>query len=115
MNYHMIDVCYNLYCFLLHHPVSYIDDVMVSDLLQATQYLQHPEEIGKLVDPELENVKSEDLAVICSVVSLCFESDPVKRPSMQTVSAMLENGIDLSAAAILKESSLAWAELALSS
>ncbi|CAL9172081.1 unnamed protein product [Musa hybrid cultivar] len=81
----------------------------------ATQYLQHPEEIGKLVDPELENVKSEDLAVICSVVSLCFESDPVKRPSMQTVSAMLENGIDLSAAAILKESSLAWAELALSS
>ncbi|URE40344.1 Leucine rich repeat N-terminal domain [Musa troglodytarum] len=81
----------------------------------ATQYLQHPEEIGKLVDPELENVKSQDLAVICSVVSLCIESDPTKRPSMQTVSAMLENGIDLSAAAILKESSLAWAELALSS
>ncbi|RRT84690.1 hypothetical protein B296_00013665 [Ensete ventricosum] len=80
---------------------------------KATQYLQCPEEIGKLVDPELENVKSEDLTVLCSVVNLCIESDPTKRPSMQTVSAMLENGIDLSAAAILKESSLAWAELAL--
>ncbi|XP_038971112.1 probable LRR receptor-like serine/threonine-protein kinase At1g63430 isoform X2 [Phoenix dactylifera] len=78
-------------------------------------YLQHSEEISKLVDPELKNVKSDDIAVICSVVSLCIEPDPSKRPSMQIISAVLENGIDLSAAALLKESPLAWAELALSS
>ncbi|XP_074590404.1 LOW QUALITY PROTEIN: putative LRR receptor-like serine/threonine-protein kinase At1g63430 [Curcuma longa] len=81
----------------------------------ATKYLHNPEEISKLVDPELKNTKSEDLAVICSVVSLCIEPDPTKRPSMQIITAALENGIDLSAAALLKESPLAWAELALSS
>jgi hypothetical protein len=51
--------------------------------------------------------------VICSVVSRCIDPDPSKRPSMQIITGVLENGIDLSAAAILKESSLAWAELAL--
>nr|CAB3488724.1 unnamed protein product [Digitaria exilis] len=80
---------------------------------QATKYLQQPEEIGKLVDPELSNVRTEDLAVLCSVVSRCIDPDPSKRPSMQIITGVLENGIDLSAAAILKESSLAWAELAL--
>ncbi|KAL6651745.1 hypothetical protein ACP70R_010670 [Stipagrostis hirtigluma subsp. patula] len=79
----------------------------------ATKYLQQPEEIGKLVDPELTNVRTEDLAVLCSVVSRCIDPDPSKRPSMQIITGVLENGIDLSAAAILKESSLAWAELAL--
>ncbi|XP_020079882.1 probable LRR receptor-like serine/threonine-protein kinase At1g63430 [Ananas comosus] len=81
----------------------------------AREYLQHPEEIGKLVDPELENVKADDLAVICSVVSLCIEPDPSKRPSMQIIASVLENGINLSPAALLKDSPLAWAELALSS
>lgn len=80
----------------------------------ATKYLQQPEEIGKLVDPELTNVRTEDLAVICSVVSRCVDPDPSKRPSMQIIAGALETGIDLSAAGILKESSLAWAELALS-
>uniref|UniRef100_A0A0D9ZSM3 Protein kinase domain-containing protein n=1 Tax=Oryza glumipatula TaxID=40148 RepID=A0A0D9ZSM3_9ORYZ len=79
----------------------------------AIKYLQQPEEIGKLVDPELTNVRTEDLDVICSVVSRCIDPDPSKRPSMQIITGVLENGIDLSAAAILKESSLAWAELAL--
>ncbi|KAL5215695.1 hypothetical protein ABZP36_007096 [Zizania latifolia] len=79
----------------------------------AIKYLQQPEEIGKLVDPELTNVRTEDLAVICSVVSRCIDPDPSKRPSMQIITGVLENGIDLSAAVILKESSLAWAELAL--
>ncbi|KAK3141106.1 hypothetical protein QOZ80_4BG0329640 [Eleusine coracana subsp. coracana] len=79
----------------------------------AAKYLQQPEEIGKLVDPELTNVRTEDLAVLCSVVSRCIDPDPSKRPSMQIITGVLENGIDLSAAAILKESSLAWAELAL--
>ncbi|KAM0867672.1 hypothetical protein ACQ4PT_041853 [Festuca glaucescens] len=81
---------------------------------QAIKYLQQPEEIGKLVDPELSNVRTEDLAVICSVVSRCIDPDPSKRPSMQIIAGALETGIDLSAAGILKESSLAWAELALS-
>ncbi|KAG1359584.1 putative LRR receptor-like serine/threonine-protein kinase [Cocos nucifera] len=81
----------------------------------ALKYLQNPEEISKLIDPELKNVRSDDIAVICSVVSLCIEPDPSKRPSMQIITAMLENGVDLSAAALLKESPLAWAELALSS
>lgn len=80
----------------------------------AIKYLQQPEAIGKLVDPELTNVRTEDLAVICSVVSRCIDPDPSKRPSMQIITGVLENGIDMSAAAILKESSLAWAELALS-
>lgn len=79
----------------------------------AIKYLQQPEEIGKLVDPELTNVRTEDLAVICSVVSRCIDPDPSKRPSMQIIAGALETGIDLSAAGILKESSLAWAELAL--
>lgn len=79
----------------------------------AIKYLQQTEEIGKLVDPELTNVRTEDLEVICSVVSRCIDPDPSKRPSMQIITGVLENGIDLSAAAILKESSLAWAELAL--
>lgn len=81
--------------------------------MQASKYLQQAEEIGKLVDPELGSVRSEDLAVLCSVVSRCIDPDPSKRPSMQIITGVLENGIDLSAAAILKESSLAWAELAL--
>nr|CAJ86176.1 H0306F12.6 [Oryza sativa] len=79
----------------------------------AIKYLQQTEEIGKLVDPELTNVRTEDLEVICSVVSRCIDPDPSKRPSMQIITGVLENEIDLSAAAILKESSLAWAELAL--
>ncbi|XP_042382975.1 probable LRR receptor-like serine/threonine-protein kinase At1g63430 [Zingiber officinale] len=81
----------------------------------ATEYLQNPEEKVKLVDPGLKNVKSEDLTVICSVVSLCIEPDPTKRPSMQAITGMLEEKIELSAAALLKESPLVWAELALSS
>jgi len=53
------------------------------------------------VDPELSSVRSEDLAVLCSVVSRCIDPDPSKRPSMQIITGVLENGIDLSATAIL--------------
>ncbi|KAM0945155.1 putative protein kinase RLK-Pelle-LRR-VI-2 family [Dioscorea sansibarensis] len=81
----------------------------------AMEYLQQPEKIDKLVDPELKNVKHDHLEVICSVVSLCLESDPTKRPSMQIICSVLENGINTSTAIILKDSPLAWAELALSS
>ncbi|XP_072995883.1 probable LRR receptor-like serine/threonine-protein kinase At1g63430 isoform X1 [Typha latifolia] len=82
----------------------------------AMEYLQHPDGMSKLVDPELENVKEDDLAVICRAASLCLEPDHSKRPSMQIIAAVLEDGIDLSTAALLKGSPLAWAEeLALSS
>uniref|UniRef100_A0A0D9WBC7 Protein kinase domain-containing protein n=1 Tax=Leersia perrieri TaxID=77586 RepID=A0A0D9WBC7_9ORYZ len=76
----------------------------------AIKYLQQPEEISKLVDPELTNVRTKDLEAICSVVSRCIDPDPSKRPSMQLITGVLEEEINLSAAAILKESSLAWAE-----
>ncbi|XP_008813822.1 probable LRR receptor-like serine/threonine-protein kinase At1g63430 [Phoenix dactylifera] len=81
----------------------------------AREYLENPEERGKLVDPDLKNVKPDDLSIICSVVNLCLEREPFKRPSMQIITAMLEDGIDTSATALLKESPLVWAELALSS
>lgn len=77
--------------------------------------MDHPEEREKLIDPELKNFKPEDLSIICNVVSLCLESELSKRPSMQILSAMLEDGIDITAAAVLKESSLAWAELMIAS
>lgn len=81
----------------------------------AREYLENPDERSKLVDPDLKNVQPDDLSVICSVVSLCIEREPIKRPSMQVLSAMLEDGIDTSATALLKESPLVWAELAISS
>ena len=68
-----------------------------------------------LVDPELKNVKTEDLYVICDVVSLCIDPEPSKRPSMQIICAMLEDGIDISVTAVLNQSSMAWAELAFAS
>ncbi|PKU64540.1 probable LRR receptor-like serine/threonine-protein kinase At1g63430 [Dendrobium catenatum] len=80
----------------------------------AMEYLQHPDKLSMLVDPELKNVKPGDLSVLCSVISLCIDPEPSKRPSMQILCAMLEDGIDISVGAVLSESSLAWAELALS-
>ncbi|XP_073002252.1 probable LRR receptor-like serine/threonine-protein kinase At1g63430 [Typha latifolia] len=80
----------------------------------ALKYLEHPQEIGKIVDPELKNVGPETLSIICSAVSLCIEPEPTKRPSMHIITAILE-GMDTSVGAILKDSPLAWAELAISS
>ncbi|WOL05845.1 putative LRR receptor-like serine/threonine-protein kinase [Canna indica] len=77
----------------------------------AMKYLVQPGEREKVIDPELKKVKPEDLAIICNVVSLCLQSEPSKRPSMQILAAMLEDGIDITVTAVLKESSLAWAEL----
>lgn len=87
---------------------------MFASLLQAREYLELPEVISYLVDPELKYFRYNDLRVICEVVNLCVQSDPSERPSMHVLSSMLENGIDISTAADLKESPLAWAELALS-
>ncbi|KAG9441177.1 hypothetical protein H6P81_017031 [Aristolochia fimbriata] len=81
----------------------------------AREYLDLPEVISYLVDPELTYFRYDDLRVICEVVSLCIQPDPTKRPSMESVCSSLENGIDISPAADLKESPLAWAELAIQS
>ncbi|XVF52873.1 hypothetical protein PTKIN_Ptkin05aG0053500 [Pterospermum kingtungense] len=80
----------------------------------ARDYLELPEVMSYIVDPELKHFRYEDLKVICEVVSLCIHSDFSKRPSMQDISLMLESRIDTSVSVELK-SSLAWAELALSS
>ncbi|KAJ4812005.1 Protein kinase family protein [Rhynchospora pubera] len=80
----------------------------------AIKYLENPQENSNLLDPELKNVKKESLSVVCNVVSLCIEHDQTKRPSMQKITAMLEEGIDTSTAAVLKDSNLAWADLEIS-
>ncbi|KAI6702131.1 hypothetical protein NL676_011267 [Syzygium grande] len=81
----------------------------------AKDYLELPEVMSCVVDPELKHFQHEDLKVVCEVVSLCLNADPIKRPSMQEISSMLETQIDTSFSSELKSSSLAWAELALSS
>lgn len=77
--------------------------------------LQNPGKMSALVDPELKNVRTQDLSLICDVVNLCIDPEPSRRPSMQIICAMLEDGIDTSVTSILNQSSLAWAELALAS
>lgn len=77
----------------------------------AMEYLQHSDKMSMLLDPEIKNVKSEDLSVLCGVISLCIDPEPSKRPSMQILCGMLEDGIDTSVGAIFRQSSLAWAEL----
>ncbi|PKA52157.1 putative LRR receptor-like serine/threonine-protein kinase [Apostasia shenzhenica] len=80
----------------------------------AMEYLHNPEKMSMLVDPELKNVKSDDLSVMCGVISLCVDPEPSKRPSMVILCAMLEDGIDTSVGSIFKESPLVWEELSLS-
>ena len=87
----------------------------IYSVTQAAEYLEKPDMMCHLVDPELRYFKHDDLRVVCNAVSLCIQSDPSKRPAMKEICRMLENGIDTSAAADLKESPLAWAELVLSS
>lgn len=81
----------------------------------AKDYLELPEVMSYVVDPELKHFSYDDLKVICEVVNLCVNPDITKRPSMQELCTMLEGRIDTSISVELKASSLAWAELALSS
>ncbi|KAE8677985.1 putative LRR receptor-like serine/threonine-protein kinase [Hibiscus syriacus] len=80
----------------------------------AKEYLELPEAMSYLLDPELKHFRYEDLKVICEVISLCIHPDSSKRPSMDEISLTFEHEIDTSVSVELK-SSLAWAELALSS
>lgn len=68
-----------------------------------------------VVDPALKHFREEDLKVICEVVSICIHLRPRDQVSMQDLCAILESKIDTSVSSELKASSLAWAELALSS
>ncbi|KAL3609925.1 hypothetical protein D5086_000945 [Populus alba] len=81
----------------------------------AKEFLELPEAMANVVDPELKHFRFEDLNVICEVVNLCIHPDPAKQPSMQELSTILESRIDTTIPADFKASSLAWAELALSS
>ena len=71
--------------------------------------------ISYVVDPELKHFRYEDLKVVCDVVNLCISPSTSTRTSMVELCTMLESGIDTSVPAEMKASSLAWAELALSS
>lgn len=84
-------------------------------LMQAKDYLELPEVMSYVVDPELKHFRYDDLKVICEVVHLCINPDITKRPPMQELCSMLETRIDTTNSVELKASSLAWAELALSS
>lgn len=82
-------------------------------MLQAKDYLEMPDVMSHLVDPELKNFRHDDLKVICEVITLCINPDTPSRPSMRELCCMLESRIDTSVSVELKSSSLAWAELAL--
>lgn len=86
-----------------------------SCVMQARDYLEMPEVMSYVVDPELKHFRYDDLKVICEVITLCINPDPTDRPSMRELCSMLECRIDTSISVDLKASSLAWAELALSS
>ncbi|XP_020586797.1 probable LRR receptor-like serine/threonine-protein kinase At1g63430 [Phalaenopsis equestris] len=113
-----VDVKGNTYAFgvLLLELISgrspnYKDRCSIVDW--AKDFLQDPNKMRMLVDPEMKNVKIENLSVLCSVISLCTDPEPSKRPSMQILCAMLEDGVDASVDTVLRESSLAWTELVL--
>ncbi|KAK7251292.1 hypothetical protein RIF29_34349 [Crotalaria pallida] len=81
----------------------------------AKDYIEMPEVMSNVVDPELKHFKHDDLKVICEVITLCINPEPTVHPSMQELCSMLESKIDTSISLDLKSPSLAWAELALSS
>lgn len=81
----------------------------------AKEYLESPDGMFCLVDPEVKHFADEDLRTICEVVNLCIHPQPTKLICMQDLCIMLETRIDTSVSVELKASSLAWAELALSS
>ncbi|XP_011080986.1 probable LRR receptor-like serine/threonine-protein kinase At1g63430 [Sesamum indicum] len=81
----------------------------------AKEFLESPNNMSYVVDPELKHFRQEDLKVICEVVNLCVHPSSSTRTSMRDLCSMLESGIDTSISFEIKASSLAWAELALSS
>ncbi|CAE5962308.1 unnamed protein product [Arabidopsis arenosa] len=87
----------------------------------AKEFLEAPETMAGLVDPELKHFNQEELETVCEVASQCLNRDPTNnnnnsnKPSVQELCETLESRISLSISAELRSSSLAWAELALDS
>ena len=82
---------------------------------QAKDYLEDPEKMASVVDPALKHFTVEDLEAIREVVRSCIHARPRDKVSMQDLCATLESKLDTTGSSELKASSLAWAELALSS
>ena len=71
--------------------------------------------MASVVDPALKHLREEDLEAIREVVTICIHVRPRDKVTTQEVCAMLERKLDISGSSELMASSLAWAELALSS
>lgn len=90
-------------------------------IVQAKEFLEAPEAMAGLVDPELKHFNQEELETVCEVARQCLNRDPTNnnnnnnKPSVQELCETLESRISLSISAELRSSSLAWAELALDS
>lgn len=90
-------------------------------IVQAKEFLEAPEAMTSLVDPELKHFNQEELETVCEVARQCLNRDPNNnnnnnnKPSVQELCETLESRISLSISAELRSSSLAWAELALDS
>ncbi|XP_031129242.1 probable LRR receptor-like serine/threonine-protein kinase At1g63430 [Ipomoea triloba] len=80
----------------------------------AKEFLEVPEVMSYVVDPELKHFRYEDLKIICDVVNLCIHPSCSSKTSMSNLCNMLLGNIDTSVSVELRASSLAWAELALS-
>ncbi|KVD98110.1 Protein kinase, catalytic domain-containing protein [Cynara cardunculus var. scolymus] len=81
----------------------------------AKDYLEEPEKMALIVDPALKHFRDEDLEAIREVVAICIHLRPRDKVNMEELSRMLESKLDTTGSSELKASSLAWAELALSS
>ncbi|GMY29529.1 probable LRR receptor-like serine/threonine-protein kinase At1g63430 [Fagus crenata] len=79
----------------------------------SAEYLDLPEVMSYVLDPELKHFRFEDLKVVCEVVNLCIHQDSSKQLSMKELCN--HSKIDTSISVDFKASSLAWAELSLSS
>ncbi|CAN8245369.1 unnamed protein product [Cochlearia groenlandica] len=83
----------------------------------AKEFLEAPEAVSSLVDPELKHFNQEELETVCEVARRCLNQDPNNnnKHSVQELCETLESRISVSISAELRSSSLAWAELALDS
>ncbi|KAL6504949.1 hypothetical protein OROHE_023331 [Orobanche hederae] len=80
----------------------------------AKEFLEMPDVMSHLVDPELKHFRQEELRVIYEVVKLCLHPGSSMRTSMREVCSMLESGIDTSISVEFNASSLTWTEIVFS-
>lgn len=117
---------FNLFSFFESRMWSFLAKVLnfflhFCCIVQAKEFLEAPEAMAGLVDPELKHFNQEELETVCEVARQCLNRDPTNnnnnnnKPSVQELCETLESRISLSISAELRSSSLAWAELALDS